>query len=49
VHPQGPELLIPFVKEMVPVVDLEGRRVVVDLPEGLLELSQVELAHPPEE
>ncbi len=40
--PKGPELLIPFVKAMVPVVDLEGRRLVVELPEGLLELSNVE-------
>lgn len=43
--PKGPELLIPFVKEIVPVVDLAGRRVVVELPEGLLELSDV--APPP--
>jgi 16S rRNA processing protein RimM len=37
--PRGPELLIPFVKAMVPVVDLAGQRAVVDLPEGLLDLS----------
>jgi len=39
--PPGPELLIPFVKAIVPDVDLVGRRVVVELPEGLLELSDV--------
>ena len=45
--PKGPELLIPFVKEMVPVVDLAGHRVVVELPEGLLELS--DSPQPPEQ
>ncbi|MGW0193090.1 ribosome maturation factor RimM [Nonomuraea sp. NPDC003201] len=30
------EALIPFVKELVPEVDLEGGRLVVDPPEGLL-------------
>ncbi|MDA0635387.1 ribosome maturation factor RimM [Nonomuraea sp. MCN248] len=30
------EALIPFVKALVPVVDLEGGRLVVDPPEGLL-------------
>ena len=43
-HPQGPELLIPFVKAMVPVVDVTAGRVVVDLPEGLLALSEVDPA-----
>jgi 16S rRNA processing protein RimM len=32
------ELLVPFVREIVPTVDLNGRRVVVDPPPGLLEL-----------
>lgn len=41
-QPEGPELLIPFVKAFVPVVDLPGRRLVVELPEGLLDLSTVE-------
>jgi 16S rRNA processing protein RimM len=36
------ELLIPFVRAIVPVVDVAGSRVVVELPEGLLELSSVE-------
>ena len=34
----GGTALIPFVRQMVPTVDLAGGRVVVDLPEGLLEL-----------
>jgi 16S rRNA processing protein RimM len=37
-RPDGSEVLIPFVAEFVPTVDLAGRRVVVDPPEGLLEL-----------
>lgn len=28
---------IPFVDQLVPVVDISGRRIVVDLPEGLIE------------
>ncbi len=34
----GREHLVPFVRAFVPVVDLAGGRVVVDPPEGLLEL-----------
>jgi 16S rRNA processing protein RimM len=34
----GSELLVPFVRAIVPTVDLAARRVVVDPPEGLLEL-----------
>ena len=34
----GREVLVPFVSAIVPVVDLERRRLVVDPPEGLLEL-----------
>jgi 16S rRNA processing protein RimM len=34
----GNELLIPFVSQFVPDVDLDARRVVVDPPEGLLDL-----------
>jgi 16S rRNA processing protein RimM len=36
--PAGAEILVPFVRAIVPEVDLTGRRVVVDPPEGLLEL-----------
>jgi 16S rRNA processing protein RimM len=34
----GGTALIPFVSQMVPTVDLAGGRVLVDLPEGLLDL-----------
>ena len=34
----GGTALIPFVTAIVPTVDLPGGRVVVDLPEGLLDL-----------
>ena len=36
--PDGGELLVPFVREIVPEVDVAGGRVVVDPPPGLLEL-----------
>jgi 16S rRNA processing protein RimM len=36
--PDGEELMIPFVSAIVPTVDLVGGRVVVEPPEGLLEL-----------
>jgi 16S rRNA processing protein RimM len=35
--PDGREVLVPFVQEIVPEVDLAGKRVVIDPPEGLLE------------
>jgi 16S rRNA processing protein RimM len=34
----GPDVLIPFVSAIVPTVDLDGGYVVVDPPEGLLDL-----------
>ena len=34
------EVLVPFVDELVPEIDEEGRRVVVDPPPGLLELGE---------
>jgi 16S rRNA processing protein RimM len=37
-RPEGGEVLIPFVSAIVPTVDLDGGFVVVDPPEGLLEL-----------
>ncbi|MGN9777853.1 ribosome maturation factor RimM [Micromonospora sp. H33] len=37
-RPGGPDALIPFVKAIVPEVDLAGGRVVVDPPGGLLDL-----------
>jgi 16S rRNA processing protein RimM len=33
---QGREVLVPFVSEIVPEIDLDGGRVLVDPPEGLL-------------
>ena len=38
----GDEVLVPFVKAMVPVVDVPGRRVQVDPPKGLLDGSEPE-------
>ena len=35
----GAEVLVPFVKAMVPVVDVAARRLEVEPPEGLLDLS----------
>ncbi len=35
----GAEVLVPFVRAIVPTVDLADRRVVVDAPPGLLELE----------
>ena len=37
-RPEGGDVLIPFVAAIVPTVDLDGGFVVVDPPEGLLEL-----------
>ncbi|SNT65234.1 16S rRNA processing protein RimM [Asanoa hainanensis] len=37
-RPGGRTALVPFVKAIVPEVDLAGGRVVVDAPEGLLDL-----------
>ncbi|GLH96184.1 ribosome maturation factor RimM [Phytohabitans aurantiacus] len=37
-RPEGRTALVPFVKAIVPEVDLAGGRVVVDPPEGLLDL-----------
>ena len=36
----GGELLVPFVKAMVPTVDVAARRLEVDPPEGLLDLPE---------
>ncbi len=35
-RPDGRETLVPFVAAMVPEVDLDGRRIVVAAPPGLL-------------
>ena len=36
----GGEVLVPFVKAMVPVVDVAARRLQVDPPEGLLDVDE---------
>jgi 16S rRNA processing protein RimM len=37
-HGSGRELLVPFVAEIVPTVDVKGGTVVIDPPEGLFDL-----------
>jgi 16S rRNA processing protein RimM len=37
----GREALVPFVSAIVPEVDVEGGRIVVDLPAGLLDLDEL--------
>jgi 16S rRNA processing protein RimM len=39
---RGGEVLVPFVEAIVPEVDVQGGRVVIDPPAGLLELGQGE-------
>lgn len=34
----GGETLVPFIQQMVPIVDTDGGRIVIDPPEGLLDL-----------
>ncbi len=36
-HVDGREVLVPFVAEIVPTVDLDGHRIIVDPPPGLLD------------
>ena len=43
-RPDGSEALVPFVREIVPEIDLEHRRVVLTPPPGLLDPSQAEVA-----
>ena len=43
------DVLVPFVAAMVPVVDLPGGRLVVDPPEGLLDLSEPTVLGPAED
>lgn len=38
--PDGHEALVPFTHALVPVVDVAGRRVVLDPPQGLLDLGR---------
>lgn len=37
--PDSPEILVPFVAEIVPVVDLEAARIVIRPPAGLLDVE----------
>ncbi len=39
-RPEGGDVMVPFVAQIVPEVDLEAGRVVVEPPPGLLELDQ---------
>jgi len=39
VNRDGAEVLVPLVKVMVPEIDVAGRRIVVDPPEGLLDVN----------
>jgi len=48
-RPHGGELLLPFIAEFVPEVDLERGLVIADPPEGLLALSEPALAAPEED
>ncbi len=38
-RPDRPDALVPFVRAIVPTVDLEGGRVVLTPPDGLLDLA----------
>ncbi|TJZ46222.1 ribosome maturation factor RimM [Streptomyces piniterrae] len=39
-RPDGSEVMVPFVSEIVPEIDLEEQRAVIDPPPGLLDESQ---------
>ncbi|MEU9795363.1 ribosome maturation factor RimM [Streptomyces sparsogenes] len=43
-RPDGGEVLVPFVSQVVPEIDLEGQRAVIDPPPGLLDDTQAEVA-----
>ncbi|MFE7294601.1 ribosome maturation factor RimM [Streptomyces sp. NPDC057579] len=43
-RPEGGEVMIPFVTEIVPEIDLEEQRAVIDPPPGLLDEGQAEIA-----
>jgi 16S rRNA processing protein RimM len=43
-RPDGSEVMVPFVAEIVPEIDLEEQRAVIDPPPGLLDDSQAEIA-----
>ncbi|MGP3945798.1 MULTISPECIES: ribosome maturation factor RimM [Streptomyces] len=43
-RPDGGEVMIPFVSEFVPEIDLEEQRAVIDPPPGLLDEAEAEIA-----
>ncbi|MEV0094204.1 ribosome maturation factor RimM [Streptomyces sp. NPDC050738] len=43
-RPDGSELMIPFVEQIVTEIDLEEQRAVIDPPPGLIDDSQAEVA-----
>ncbi|MEU2790724.1 MULTISPECIES: ribosome maturation factor RimM [unclassified Streptomyces] len=43
-RPDGGEIMIPFVSEIVPEIDLAEQKAVIDPPPGLLDDSQAEVA-----
>lgn len=43
-RPDGSEVMIPFVSEFVPEIDLEEQRAVIDPPPGLLDEAAAEIA-----
>ncbi|GLV77631.1 ribosome maturation factor RimM [Streptomyces hygroscopicus subsp. hygroscopicus] len=43
-RPDGGEVMIPFVAEVVPEIDLEAQRAVIDPPPGLLDEADAEIA-----
>jgi 16S rRNA processing protein RimM len=48
-RPDGTEVLVPFVTEIVPTIDLKQKRVVLTPPQGLLDPSAAEVASAREE
>jgi 16S rRNA processing protein RimM len=43
----GREVLVPFVAEIVPEIDVDAGRVVIDPPPGLLNLDELDPAEAP--
>jgi len=47
VHREGDaEVLVPFVAQIVPEIDLAGRRIVIDPPVGLIDDAEADEASP---
>lgn len=38
---EGREVLIPFVKKICREIDLEEKKIIIDLPKGLLDLNEI--------